>query len=174
MTVSLSAICVPCHCRLQLNDPEAPGPGFVSSHPLCIGPELALSPGVSPVSLRGVELEAELNRWAAVSPEWFLSNWPLRGWPKDEEVRKGWGLWGTLITKRLSLVWDKLLESHWDDAKTQVTGERWRAKEIPAFTVTKSCTFTDVECCFTSNTQSFTMTTQKGVKQIWNLTSSNL
>ena len=68
----------------------------------------------SALSLRGEELEAERNRWAAVSQEWNFSPTGL------------WGV-GQLLTKHLSLVPDKLLESHWDEAKTRVIGESARA-----------------------------------------------
>lgn len=121
--VSLSAICVLCCCWLQLYGPEAPGPAFVSSHPLCTSTEPVLSATISLLSLRGVELEAVLNRWAAVSGEWIFSPTGLcraviGGWGGEE------GKWGKFLTKRLSLVQDKLQESHWDEAKTQVIGER--------------------------------------------------
>lgn len=60
--VSLSAISALCYCWLLLYGLEAPGYAFVSSHHLCISTELVLLPAVSPLSPRGVELEADLNR----------------------------------------------------------------------------------------------------------------
>ena len=91
--VSLSAICVLCCCWLLLYGPEAPGPAFVSSHPLCTSTEPVLSATISLLSLRGVELEAGRNRWAAVSREWNFS--PTGRWGGGgggaEVVRKGSG-----------------------------------------------------------------------------------
>lgn len=60
--VSLSAISFLSYWWLLLYGPEAPGPAFVSSHPLCISTEPVLSLAVSRLSLGGVQLEAELNR----------------------------------------------------------------------------------------------------------------
>lgn len=56
---------------------------------------------------------------------------------------------GMFLTKRLSLVQDKLLGSHWDEAKTQVTGERARAQmRAPMLRSLKSSSFTDVVLFF--------------------------
>lgn len=116
----------------------APGTAFVSSHPLCTGPEPLLSPAVSLLSLRRRELEAKLNRWAAVSQEWNFSPIGLRKVGGEE----GMGGGGGLLTKRLSLVSDKLLESHWDEATTQVMGERVKVRtRSPSLTVTKELLF---------------------------------
>lgn len=195
--VALSTISVLCYCWLLLYGPEALGPTFVSSHPLCISTELVLSPAFRPLSLRGVELEAELNRWAAVSQEW---NFSLTGlWGVGLGMRR-WrnggccGEWGKLLTKRLSLGRDKLPENHWDEAKTQVTGESARA-QMSSFTVNKELLFyrcgrvlfflKDAENPWNrrlphTNRKPFTVSLhtntarRKERKKIWNLTSSNL
>lgn len=86
--------------------------------------------------------------------EWNFS--PTGLWRLGVGVRRwirDWGgQWGKLLTKRLSLVQDKLMESHWDEAKTQVIGERAKAQmRAPLLQPLKSGSFTDVEgSCFSS------------------------
>lgn len=79
-----------------------PGPAFVSSHPLCMSSERLLSPAFGP-SPPG---EARPGR----TGELLLA--------------EGGGEEGTLPTKRLSLVWDKLLENQWDEAERSFTASK--------------------------------------------------
>lgn len=117
------------------------GTAFVSSHPLLYQPQSVLSQAVSLLSLRRVKLEAKLNRWAAVSREWNFSPTGFRkaelgGWGKD------WREWGKICTKRLLWAEDKPLESHRDEAMTQVTGERAKAHtRSPSSAVAKELLF---------------------------------
>lgn len=75
-SLSLSPCCVLLAPGSVVCRPQ--GPAFVSSHPLCCCPEPVLSPAIGLASLRGVELKAQVNRWAAVSQEWNFSPIGLR------------------------------------------------------------------------------------------------